>query len=67
VWVTWAIGRDLDREDAREIAENIGRALRDHALRLTASMQGQLALLVRFQWVAGQRAAALMSAGPFLQ
>jgi hypothetical protein len=37
----------------------------DHALRLTASMQGQLALLVRFQWVAGQRAAALMSAGPF--
>src|ERR1039458_6108643 len=37
----------------------------DHALRLTASVQGQLALLVRFQWVAGQRAAALMSAGPF--
>ena len=37
----------------------------DHALRLTGSMQGQLALLVRFQWVAGQRAAALMSAGPF--
>src|SRR5205823_8611581 len=37
----------------------------DHALRLTGSMmQGQLALLVRFQWVAGQRAAALMSAGP---
>jgi len=37
----------------------------DHALRLTESMQGQLALLVRFQWVAGHRAAALMSAGPF--
>ncbi len=37
----------------------------DHALRLTGSVQGQLALLVRFQWVAGQRAAALMSAGPF--
>ena len=37
----------------------------DHALRLTESVQGQLALLVRFQWVAGQRAAALMSAGPF--
>jgi hypothetical protein len=37
----------------------------DHALRLTKSVQGQLALLVRFQWVAGQRAAALMSAGPF--
>ena len=37
----------------------------DHALRLTGSVQGQLALLVRFQWVAGKRAAALMSAGPF--
>jgi hypothetical protein len=37
----------------------------DHALRLTESVQGQLALLVRFQWVAGHRAAALMSAGPF--
>ena len=30
-----------------------------HALRLTEHVQGQLALLVRFQWV------ALMSAGPF--
>ena len=37
----------------------------NHALWLTGSVQGQLALLVRFQWVAGQRAAALMSAGPF--
>ena len=37
----------------------------DHALRLTGSVQGQLALLVRFQWVAGKRAATLMSAGPF--
>ncbi len=36
-----------------------------HALHLTESVQGQLALLVRFQWVAGKRAAALMSAGPF--
>ena len=25
----------------------------DHALRLTEGVQGQLALLVRFQWVAG--------------
>jgi hypothetical protein len=32
---------------------------------LTEDVQGQLALLVRFQWVAGKRAAALMSAGPF--
>jgi len=37
----------------------------DHALRLTETTQGQLALLVRFQRVAGQRAAALISAGPF--
>ncbi len=36
-----------------------------HALRLTESVQGQLALLVRFQWVAGKRSSALMSAGPF--
>ncbi len=37
----------------------------EHALRLTESAQGQLALLVRFQWIAGKRASALMSAGPF--
>jgi hypothetical protein len=37
----------------------------DHALHLTEIVQGQLALLVRFQWVAGQRAAALLSTGPF--
>ncbi len=36
-----------------------------HSLRLTESVQGQLALLVRFQWVAGKRAAALMSVAPF--
>ena len=36
-----------------------------HALRLTASVQGQLALLVRLQWIAGQRAAETLSAGPF--
>lgn len=36
-----------------------------HALMLTASVQGQLALLVRLQWIAGQRAAATMSAAPF--
>ncbi len=33
-----------------------------HALRLTASVNGQLALLVRLQWIAGQRAADIMSA-----
>ncbi len=36
-----------------------------HALSLTASVQGQLALLVRLQWIAGHRAATLMSAAPF--
>jgi hypothetical protein len=36
-----------------------------HALALTASVQGQLALLVRLQWIAGRRAADMMSAGPF--
>ena len=36
-----------------------------HALRLTASVNGQLALLVRLQWIAGQRAADIMSAAPF--
>lgn len=36
-----------------------------HAMTLTESIQGQLALLVRLQWIAGKRAAAMMSAGPF--
>jgi hypothetical protein len=37
----------------------------NHALMLTASVQGQLALLVRLQWIAGRRVAAIMSAAPF--
>ncbi len=36
-----------------------------HAMMLTRSVQGQLALLVRLQWVAGRRVADVMSAGPF--
>ena len=36
-----------------------------HALGLTASVQGQLALLVRLNWIAGQRVAGIMSAAPF--
>lgn len=36
-----------------------------HALALTATVRGQLALLVRLQWIAGRRAAAIMSAAPF--
>jgi hypothetical protein len=35
-----------------------------HALDLTARANGQLALLVRFQWIAGKRASALISSGP---
>lgn len=36
-----------------------------HAMALTESVQGQLALLVRLQWIAGRRAADTLSAGPF--
>jgi hypothetical protein len=36
-----------------------------HALELTASVQGQLALLVRLNWLAGKRAAEMMTAAPF--
>jgi len=36
-----------------------------HAMMLTASVEGQLALLVRLQWIAGRRAADVLSAGPF--
>lgn len=35
-----------------------------HALTLTVRAEGQLALLVRFQWLAGKRAATLISSGP---
>jgi len=36
-----------------------------HALTLTASVNGQLALLVRLQWIAGRRAAETMTRAPF--
>jgi hypothetical protein len=36
-----------------------------HALRLTETVQGQLALLVRLNWIAGRRAATIMAAAPF--
>lgn len=36
----------------------------DHALRLVMWANGQLALLVRPQWMAGQRASTLISSGP---
>ena len=35
-----------------------------HVLALTKTVDGQLALLVRLQWIAGQRAAALLSDAP---
>ena len=36
-----------------------------HALALTATVQGQLAMLVRLQWIAGQRVAEVMATAPF--
>lgn len=36
-----------------------------HSLALVASVGGQLALLVRLQWIAGRRAADVLSAAPF--
>ncbi len=35
-----------------------------HAIDLTEKARGQLALLVRFQWIAGKRAAGLISSAP---
>jgi hypothetical protein len=35
-----------------------------HALDLTARANGQLALLVRIQWMAGKRASTLIASGP---
>jgi predicted RNA methylase len=36
-----------------------------HSLALAASVQGQLALLVRLQWIAGRRTADVLSTAPF--
>ncbi|HVY13733.1 MAG TPA: hypothetical protein VHB27_00795 [Rhodopila sp.] len=36
-----------------------------HAIRLAESVEGQLALLVRLNWIAGQRATALLTGSPF--
>jgi len=36
-----------------------------HAMHLTESVQGQLALLVRLQWIAGRHASEMLSSGPF--
>jgi hypothetical protein len=37
-----------------------------HALALTATVEGQLALLVRLQWIAGKKVAQVMTAAPFV-
>lgn len=52
---------------ATRTTPNAGRFLRSfvrHALELASAADGQLALLVRFQWIAGKQAAALISGGP---
>jgi len=36
-----------------------------HALTLTATVHGQLALLVRLQWIAGRRVAEVVTTAPF--
>ena len=46
---------------------NISAAMRRfvrHAITLTEQANGQLALLVRFQWMAGKRASDLIASGP---
>jgi hypothetical protein len=48
---------------ANNASVNFQRFVR-HALDLTERAGGQLALLVRFQWMAGRRAATLISSGP---
>jgi hypothetical protein len=57
------VGRRL-RQDSRDHQKRCWEFLR-HALALTATVQGQLALLVRLQWIAGQRVAGVMTATPF--
>jgi hypothetical protein len=37
-----------------------------HTLSLAEGVDGQVALLVRFQWIAGKRAASLLSSTPFV-
>jgi len=56
-------GRNTPSRKGREKSAMAMLRFVDHALRLTESVQWQLALLVRFQWVAGHRAAALTPKG----
>ena len=42
-------------------ASSLMLAFTEHAIRLARQAQGQLALLVRFQWIAGRRVASLLT------
>ncbi|MBU8543946.1 MULTISPECIES: TRM11 family methyltransferase [Roseomonadaceae] len=55
---------DGGEQRARPRAPSALLDLLRHMLALTAVRQAQLALLVRLQWIAGQRAAALIQAAP---
>ena len=59
-----AIRRGGHSRRAGEVAKAMLDFLR-HALALTATVQGQLALLVHLQWIAGKRIAEMMTAAPF--
>jgi hypothetical protein len=57
-------GEAAIHEGQRRSSKAILEFLR-HALALTATVEGQLALLVRLQWIAGKRVAEVMTAAPF--
>ena len=54
------------RQAGTSVSRGMLRFVR-HALTLTERANGQLALLVRFQWMAGQRASDLITSGPLDQ
>jgi len=56
---------DSGSHQGQSRSPNAMRDFLSHALMLTESIQGQLALLVRLQWIAGKRVANVMSAAPF--
>jgi predicted RNA methylase len=56
---------DSGSHEAQSRSPAAMREFLSHALMLTESVQGQLALLVRLQWIAGRRVAGVMSAAPF--
>jgi methylase of polypeptide subunit release factors len=56
---------DSGSHEGQSRSPNAMRGFLSHSLTLAESVQGQLALLVRLQWIAGQRVADVMSAAPF--